>query len=356
MGMTSRQRVLAALQRQPVDRVPYCELLFDVSVAADLAGGPEHLTADPRILAMLRSQNERIRTRGGFMIEPELSRAVGRDNVTFWNSLYPFPGPEMYLLDPDQAYLGYSADGIIRTHADLGKLVFRELDDAFWARARSFVANKGDFAACAAVFLGIDPAWHSMGFERFSVALVEDPGLVGEVLGRITDWLARVVEGLCALDFDFIWVADDIAFKTGPLFSPRMYRRILLPHVRKVAARITKPWVYHSDGNLMPILDDLLGLGMQAIHPLEPGAMDPALLKRRYGERLAFIGNINLDTLCQGTPADVRNEVRERIAQMGPGYGYLLSSSNSIMPGCRPENVAAMVEALAEFGSYPLRL
>lgn len=350
--MTPRERVLAALQRQPVDRVPYCEHLFEGTVAARLAGGIERLTADPVAREMLASPDPVTRRRGGFRIEPDISRAVGRDNITYWGALHPFPGPRMYLLDPAQADRGDSADGVIKSRADLDRLVLRPLDDAFWAPARRFVENKGEFAACAMLFLGIDPTWHSMGFETFCFDLIEDPGLVQEVLGVLTDWLAQVAEGLCALDFDFIWAADDIAYNAAPFFSPRQYREFLLPYTRKVADRITKPWIYHSDGNLLPLLDDLLSQGMHALHPLEPGAMDPATLKTRYGNRLAFVGNINVDTLERGTPEQARREVRERIAQLGPGSGFLLSSSNSITPEARPENVRAMLDALADFGFY----
>jgi len=82
--------------------------------------------------------------------------------------------------------------------------------------------------------------------------------------------------------------------------------------------------------------------------------MDMEALKQRYGDRLAFVGNIDVDLLAGGTPDQVRQQVRERIAQLGPGYGYLLSSSNSIADYCLPENVWAMLEALGEFGVYPL--
>jgi uroporphyrinogen decarboxylase len=243
---------------------------------------------------------------------------------------------------------------VLKVRADLDKMKFRPIDEGFWKPAKAFLRNKGPYAANAMLWLGIDPTWHSMGFEHFAVSCLTDPALVEEIVERITLWTAEAAKGLCALGFDFIWAADDIAHKTAPMFSPAVYHEILLPHTRKVAENITVPWAYHSDGNLMPILDDLLTLGMNAIHPLEPGSMDLGELKKRYGARLGFIGNVNMDLLATGTPAQVREEVRERIALLGPGYGYLLSSSNSIADFCRAENVVAMVEAVKEFGRYPL--
>lgn len=100
----------------------------------------------------------------------------------------------------------------------------------------------------------------------------------------------------------------------------------------------------------MPLLDDMLTQGMDGIHPLEPGSMDPVALKKRYGNRIALVGNINIDTLTLGSPEDVRAEVRQRIAELAPNGGYLVSSSNSVAEYCRPENVRAMIDAVWEFG------
>jgi len=103
-------------------------------------------------------------------------------------------------------------------------------------------------------------------------------------------------------------------------------------------------------------MDDLLTQGMNAIHPLEPGSMDLLELKKRYGHRVTLVGNIDIDLLTRGTPQQVKKQVRDRIRMLGRGYGYILSSSNSITPACLPENVKAMIEALLEYGRYPIAL
>jgi uroporphyrinogen decarboxylase len=353
--MIPRDRVLAALRRQPVDRIPYIEHYFHPRIAVEMAGGPEKLTSDAGALASLKSGTYDALDISAFdAAEPDISRVAGRDNVVYWGAFGPFEGHTSYLLDQTTPALGYNSDGLLKCRSDAALMKFRSIDEAFWRPARRFLQNKGPYAANAMLWLGIDPCWHSMGFEHFSVSCLDDPGLVGEFLGRITEWTAAVARGLCDLGFDFIWAADDIGHKSGPMFSPEVYRSVLLPHVRKVARNISVPWAYHSDGNLMPLLDDMLELGMNALHPLEPGSMDIAELKRRYGGRIAFVGNINLDTLSTGTPQQVRREVKEAIRVLGPRFGYLLSSSNSITDYCRAENVVAMVQALKEFGRYPL--
>jgi len=363
--MLPRERVLASLQRKPVDRISYCEHLVDPGVAIKIAGSLDKLISNQEILRAFSNITRDLSNDGSLItpktvrifgfLEPDISRVLHRDNITYWGASSPFEGGKTYLLDPTTPERGFSADGIIKSRKDLNKMTFRRIDEAI-EPAKEFLTHKDDFAACALIFLGIDPTWHSIGFDTFNIKLIEDPEFVEEVLSRISDWYARVVTELCKLDFDFIWAADDIAYRSAPFFSPRMYREILLPHTRKVAEKITLPWIYHSDGNLLPIMDDLLSQGMNAIHPLEPGSMDLLRLKRRYGRRVTLVGNIDIDLLTRGTTQEVKKQVKDRIKMLGPGYGYILCSSNSITPGCKPENVKAMIEALLEYGRYPLRV
>jgi uroporphyrinogen decarboxylase len=372
--MTPRERILAALDRRPVDRIPYCEHLVDPRVAlaavspeqqaeairrtADRLGIAGEVNDLPALVSALASRRKAGDAPAGSIfaalgaLEPEISRLVHRDNITFWGGAACFQ-EGTYLLDPSTPELGASADGVLKTREDLDKMVFRDIEPVIRG-AEAFLAHKGELAACALVFLGIDPTWHSMGFETFSVACLLDPELVALVLGPVSDWYAAVTEELCKLDFDFIWAADDIAFHTAPFFSPQVYREVLLPHTRKVAAKISLPWIYHSDGNLLPIWDDLTSQGMNAIHPLEAGSMDLDALKADYGRDISFVGGVDLRILEAGTEDETREETRRLIRTMGPGYGYLLSASNSITPNVKPENFRAMIETLLEYGRYPL--
>ncbi|RIK41555.1 MAG: hypothetical protein DCC57_18850 [Chloroflexi bacterium] len=142
------------------------------------------------------------------------------------------------------------------------------------------------------------------------------------------------------------------------MFSPRVFRTLFLPHLRRVADAVKGegfPWIVHSDGNLMPLLDDLLTLGFDGLHPLEPGAMDIEAVKREYGQRLCLVGNIDLHyTLTLGAPAEVEAEVKRRIETIGQGGGYMISSANSITSYCKIENVWAMIRAIRKYGAYPL--
>lgn len=181
---------------------------------------------------------------------------------------------------------------ILRGRDDLGKMCFPDADDErFYDPAKDFLANapKG-LALGVCTDLAAGAALASMGVDGFSYALADDPDFVAEVFMRYGEWSAKVHRNLCGMGFDFVWSGGDIAFKTGPFFSPEVFLSIILPAMRTSAKEITLPWIYHSDGNLNPILDDLLSLGMNGLHPFEPSGMNIMQTKQKYGNKLCVIG------------------------------------------------------------------
>jgi uroporphyrinogen decarboxylase len=194
---------------------------------------------------------------------------------------------------------------------------------------------------------GIGIAVTSIGFGDFIVYSLEHP----EVIARFFDYCERgftpVYELFHALDPDFILIGDDIAFGQGPYLRPQEFRSLVMPHFARMAQRISLPWVFHSDGNLMPIMDDLLKLGMNAIHPIEPyGTMDIVEVKRRYGHRVALAGNLDMNLIANGTPGDIREAIEWLFTHVGGDGGWILGSSNSIDSGASPANVCAMGDAV----------
>jgi len=229
---------------------------------------------------------------------------------------------------------------------------------ARYEQVAKWLANyKGDYAVFARIRLGSASMLESMGIIEFSYALYDQPDLVKEVHRRFSEWSAKVVEHLNQMDFDFFWVNDDLADTKSPWMSREVYQEFFLPSQKIVASTIKKPWVFHSDGNLLPILDDLLTLGMKGLHPVQPAAMDIKKVKSLYGSRICLLGNIDLDyTLTLGTEEEVDREVKERIGVAGQGGGYIITSANSITDYCKLENVQAMAKAVKKYGKYPLDL
>ena len=196
--------------------------------------------------------------------------------------------------------------------------------------------------------------WMLMGFESFAYNLVENPELVGAVFQKVAELryqaFCRAIE-LPAVGAHAL--GDDIAYATGLLVSPQVLRQHVFPWYRKfgeICRQLGKPLIYHSDGKLFEVLDDLIACGVNALHPIEPKAMDAPEVKRRTGGRLTLVGNIELDRLARGTPDEVRELTRERIELVGTGGGYCAGSSNSVTHYVPLENFRAMIETIRDYG------
>lgn len=183
--------------------------------------------------------------------------------------------------------------------------------------------------------------------------LYENRKLVADLMDFLTEYSAQNIRNLMRLKPDFLVIGDDLAYRQGPFVSPEVFRELFLPRYKRLASEIKCPWIFHSDGNLLPIMEDLLSLGMNAIHPIEPyGTMDIAAIKHDYGDRIALAGNIDMNIIANGTPNDIRREVKWLFENVGHRGGWILSSSNSIDSGANPENVMAMGKALREIAVY----
>jgi uroporphyrinogen decarboxylase len=140
--------------------------------------------------------------------------------------------------------------------------------------------------------------------------------------------------------------------------SPAVYRRLIKPaHARMVqAARdFGKPVLFHTCGAVSTLMPDFIEIGLSAVHPVQVSArdMDPVRLKRDFGRDIAFWGGVDTQrVLPLGTPAEVREEVRRRIGDLGAGGGYVLGAVHNIQAEVPAENVLAMVDAAHALGRY----
>jgi uroporphyrinogen decarboxylase len=202
-------------------------------------------------------------------------------------------------------------------------------------------------------------SWGLIGFEDFCMALYENPELIEAVMARVGALVLRSLERITEFEcVGAVWFADDIAYTEGLIFSPEHLRKYFFPWLReavKICKRHDLPFIYHTDGQIWEVMEDIIEAGVDAIQPIEPKAMDIVEVKRRYGDRLGILGNIDLGyTLTMGTPAEVEAEVQDRIRSLGPGGGYIVSSSNSIPEYVPVDNFRAMVEATRKYGNYPI--
>jgi len=200
-------------------------------------------------------------------------------------------------------------------------------------------------------------AWMLMGFEEFSFAVADRPDFVARMIEKAGSiYLSFLDRAMQHPRVQLVWLGDDMAYFSGLMVSPDFMRKHALPWYARIAELCRsfdppKAFIFHSDGDLWEVLEDLIATGINALHPIEPKAMDIGEVKRRTQGRIAIIGNIDLGyTLTRGTPEEVREEVRQRIETCAPGGGYVVSSANSITEYVPLENYKALLAAVEEFG------
>ena len=194
--------------------------------------------------------------------------------------------------------------------------------------------------------------WEMMGFETFSFALFENPDLIknlNEILGEL---VLSMFEVFAQHDnVDVLWYSDDIAFTNGLIVSPDVLDQFIFPWLKKIgelAKKYKKPLIFHTDGILYDVFDKIIDCGVDAIHPIEPKAMELADVKKKYGKKLCLIGNIDVDLLARGTPEQVRTKIEENIEIAGYNGGYIIGSGNSIPEYVSYENYLTMLEFTKE--------
>jgi uroporphyrinogen decarboxylase len=339
--MNSRERVLAALSRQEPDRVPYCEIGIDRVVFSQVLGWRP---SERPSLAI---------DSGPYTVEEHkaIAEALNLDNIC-----YDLRPPIYVHKHPGKDGRLYYDEGMIRSHADLPLVQLPDPDDdALYAEASEFARQKGDYAACFVTRIGIFNVMLSMGLQNFCLALYDNPRLVETLLDMYTCWTTAVAERACQMNFDVFVSTDDLAFNVAPYFSPAVFHDLVMPYHRRVAEKITLPWIMHTDGNALPLIEDILSLGITGLHPIEKGAMDIGDFKRTYGHRVCILGNVDLNILGMGSPEDVECEVRELIRVVAPGGGYIVTSGNSLASYVRAENALALGNTVRKYGRYPIR-
>lgn len=337
--MTSPERVLAAIRRQPVDRVPVVEFLIDPRVAAvavpgclDPADCMDRLGMDA---VACGARFQQVEERGpehwvdewGVLYQrgPEALDHPIQGPIASWDDLRRYTPP-----DPDAPHRLGALPALVRRYKGRRAILFHQRAAFMWSA-------------------------YLHGIDNLLMALLAEPDFACALMDMVLETNLALVRRAIRAGAEVIVLGDDYASNQGPMMSPALFDALILPRLTRMVDTIHEEGalaVKHSDGNLYPILESIARSGADGLNPIEPIAgMDLKTTKARVGDRMALIGNIDCGHLLPfGAPEQVREAVRQAIADAAPGGGYLISSSNSIHSSCKPENLVAMVQAAHEFG------
>ncbi len=227
-----------------------------------------------------------------------------------------------------------------------------------FAGLRTTVARLGnEHAHCLNLNGPFQETWNVMGgMDKTMIAFVEQPEMVHGVMQEVIRFNKALMDEAASIGVDFFMIDGDICGNDFPLLSVELFRQFILPYKKQMvdhAHAMGRKIVKHSDGMVWAIMDDLMEAGFYGFHPVQPQCMEMKTTKAHLYSRMCVCGNIDcLDLLVLGKPDQVRQATRRCITEGSPGGGHILSSSNSLHPGCRPENVIAMFKAAKEFGHY----
>jgi uroporphyrinogen decarboxylase len=369
--MNSKERVMRALRREGLpDRVP---LQFDLCRSLLEAFGARHGIDVHYTTSYYEDLTYRISAN-------ELRTAMGSDCVVVGGSLpagklpagYSHPTTEegcvvnefgmvmrqgpLYMEVIEAPLASVSSADEVRRFPFPDPVAQGRFDDAEADIARF----KEDYFVIGDLELTMfEMAWHMVGLEKFMIDMSMGEAYVGALLDRVLEFSVGVGKRLVELGVDGVWTGDDFGTQTGMMISPRMWRETFKPRYAELFGELqsANPDVlvmYHSDGAIAPILDDLVEIGMDVFNPVQPNVPghEPEALKSSLGARLSFWGAIDQQHLLpNGTPDEIEQDVRTKIAALGPG-GYMCSPAHIVQADTSMENVEAFINAVKTHGAY----
>ena len=382
--MTSRERVLKALNHQVPDRVPidfggfqtgihkkaYTELLDHLSIDDDLA------ILDP--VQQLARPCEELLER--FHVDIRYVLAHGPDSFKggieqntrqgrLWHDLKDEFGVVWSMPDDQQLYMDISHHPLAGASAkDLADYPFPKGNDPTRFTGVREQALKLRNQTPYAVSTGIggvvyEICWYMRGLERWFVDMIENPAFCEALLDRTLKFWLGYFDGFMAEVgdlIDVVMIGADLAGQSGPLFSPDFYRKVVKPRQKKLVRHIkslTKARIwYHTCGCCFEYIPELIDNGIDILNPVQIGLanMEPETLKEKFGRQIVFWGG-GIDAqhvLAFAKPAEVREHVRRNVETFKPGGGYVFNSVHNIQAGVPAENIVALFDAAYEFAFY----
>jgi uroporphyrinogen-III decarboxylase len=250
--------------------------------------------------------------------------------------------PAGHPLADDKAVEKYQAPDPLRPELYLdAAATIREFKDEYWIVG----------VTVTTIF---ECAWALRGYERLLSDFVLNPDLAEFILEIPYRYHLTAAKKLVEMGADMIWTGDDVGAQNRMLISPRHWRRYLKPRMANFIAELKaiNPQVkvaYHSDGYIYPIIPELIEIGLDVLNPVQPASMDPAQLKRDFGDRLCFWGSIDEQhTLPFGASEEVISEVHDRLRTIGRNGGLIIGPTHHVQLDTPMENFWAMVNAVTQ--------
>jgi len=322
--MTGKEKFIKALRHEPfTGHVPHCEMAFFLTMERFGTVHPRYRNLHKWGQMSVREKEMQLRDMAEVYIG--IARAYDHCAISINATITDIP----------------ASDG----HESLHRLfeIVRELSGEEY-----FIIIPGDAT------YGIPNGDNMM---EFSTRMYEETGEMCREAGRNVERRLEYIRKLNVGGLvDGINLNSDYCFNTGSFYSPEMFSVLVAPYLKRLCGAYREMGLYtikHTDGNVMPILDQIADCGPDAFQSVDPqGGVDLKTVKKMYGDRLCLIGNVNCGLLQTGSEEEVKQDVLRSLRDGMPGYGYIFSTSNVIYPGMPLERYELMHSLWREHGIY----
>lgn len=334
------QLLQRALLNQRTDIIPLIELGIDPYIKSNILGRPwQGIEDDVEFMSLMGYDFVKIQPRINFHLEQELtSKETGTSSGSAGS---------------DRAWAPEST-GVITNWSEFEKYNWPEksqIDYANFEKIRKILPDgMGVIGQYGDIFTLV---WELMGFENFAMAIYEQPDLVEALLNKVADLVLGMFDTMADMDWvGALWYSDDIAYSSGLMIHPDIFRKYFFPllnHIGILTKKREIPFIYHSDGVLWDVMDDIINSGVTSLHPIEPKSMDIFEVEDKVGDKLALCGGVEVDLLSRGDESEVIKLVTQFLDQLSEKGGYCAGSSNSVPEYVKIDNYLAMVKTVIEY-------
>jgi len=389
--VTSKERVKKAFEHKEADRVPVGEMHIMSPVSSEILGR-EAITGEggrtiKQQMEMVRQGSrdeyvERLKTDTLEVFQkvgldlitteldpPHVSGSVFKDvtengwttvdeEMGLWaRFVYEKDSDIVHEVDSTEKQEGF---GAISRHLDSLDKYGCNLDEGCFESTRYVVEKAGDQMFVMAKVPNLIPSGRSW-YTLFMEMMYLEPELTKRLCDIYLNIGLAVVKKYIEIGVDCVMIATDWAYNSGPIVSPEMIRKYMIPQVKAIVDLCHNHNVYvlkHTDGNIMKIADDFFNMEIDAYQGIEPNAgMNIAEIKKLYGNKVTLMGNVDCArTLPFGTKEEIIKETKECIKVAAPNGGYIVSSSNTIANPIPASNFLTMVDTVLKYGKYPITI
>jgi len=240
----------------------------------------------------------------------------------------------------------------------LGDYQFPKVEDFAFDNLERWV-NESDLFVVCQLDTGYFQVANLIGTEQYMLGSYDYKEEIKLFTKRLVDLQIKIAKEAIKRGADCIWLANDYAYNTGTFFPPALIWELDFQFVKRIVSevhKLNKPVVFHACGNQNTVMDMIIDLGVEGLHAIQPAAQnDIVSYKKRYGDKLAFLGNFDINKLLPfGTPAEIDRQVKYLIKEVGYNGGFVLGTCNAIMVNTPPENAITLHLATEKYGKYPL--